>query len=221
MGVGNGLKERLARRAAQEVEENTVVNLGIGIPSLVPDYLPGGFPVLFQSENGIIGIGEAPGIGREDPALCNAGGYPVTLVKGGAFTDSAVAFAMIRRGLIDLTILGSLQVSGKGDLANWIIPGKKVPGMGGATELAACARRVIVVMTHTDKFGGPKILRECTLPLTARECVSMIITDQAVFRFENGEMVLKEIFKPFTIEDIRSSTEAEFSVDPHMLFMEG
>nr|ACQ90611.1 succinyl-CoA transferase B subunit [Bacillus sp. 071] len=180
MGLGNELKDKLAKRAALEVKEHMIVNLGIGIPSLVPNHLPPGFPVVFQSENGIIGIGPEPVQGQEDENLCNAGGYPVSLMNGGCYTDSSIAFAMIRRGKVDLTILGSLQVSEKGDLANWIIPGKKVPGMGGATELASKAKRVIVLMTHLDKKSGSKIVRECTLPITTRSCVSMIITDRAV-----------------------------------------
>ncbi|PFA70135.1 acyl CoA:acetate/3-ketoacid CoA transferase subunit beta [Bacillus sp. AFS015802] len=214
MGLGSELKVKMAKRAALEVKENMIVNLGIGIPSLVPDHLPPGFPVVFQSENGIIGIGPAPGEGYEDEHLCNAGGFPVSLMNGGCYTDSSIAFAMIRRGKIDLTILGSLQVSEKGDLANWIIPGKKVPGMGGATELASKARKVIVLMTHLDKNGGSKIVKECTLPLTASRCVSMIITDRAVFFIENDQLILREIFNPYTLKDIKETTDARYILSP-------
>ncbi|MGM0751147.1 MAG: 3-oxoacid CoA-transferase subunit B [Bacillota bacterium] len=212
MGMGNELKDKLAKRAALEVKEHMIVNLGIGIPSLVPNHLPPGFPVVFQSENGIIGMGPSPGEGKEDENLCNAGGFPVSLMKGGCYTDSSIAFAMIRRGKIDLTILGSLQVSEKGDIANWIIPGKKVPGMGGATELASRAKKVIVLMTHLDKSGESKIVRECTLPLTARSCVSMIITDRAVFTIENDQLILCEIFSPYTLQDIKESTDARYTL---------
>ncbi|UXH44748.1 3-oxoacid CoA-transferase subunit B [Rossellomorea vietnamensis] len=219
MGLGNELKDKMAKRAALEVKENMMVNLGIGIPSLVPNHLPQGFPVIFQSENGIIGIGPAPLEGHEDENLCNAGGFPVSLMEGGCYTDSSIAFAMIRRGKIDLTILGSLQVSEKGDLANWIIPGKKVPGMGGATELASKAKKVIVLMTHLDKNGGSKIVRECTLPLTARRCVSMIITDRAVFSLEEEHLILREIFNPYTLKDIEESTEARYIISPDIKFI--
>ncbi|WP_226675160.1 3-oxoacid CoA-transferase subunit B [Rossellomorea aquimaris] len=219
MGLGNELKDKMAMRAAKEVKENMIVNLGIGIPSLVPNHLPPKFPVVFQSENGIIGIGPAPVTGAEDENLCNAGGFPVSLMDGGCYTDSSIAFAMIRRGKIDLTILGSLQVSEKGDLANWIIPGKKVPGMGGATELASKAKKVIVLMTHLDKQGGSKVVRECTLPLTAGRCVSMIITDRAVFTIKENQLFLIEIFHPFTIKDIEESTEARFSLSPEIRYI--
>ncbi|MBW3113206.1 MULTISPECIES: 3-oxoacid CoA-transferase subunit B [Bacillaceae] len=219
MGLGNELKDKMAMRAAKEVKENMIVNLGIGIPSLVPNHLPPEFPVVFQSENGIIGIGPAPVTGAEDENLCNAGGFPVSLMDGGCYTDSSIAFAMIRRGKIDLTILGSLQVSEKGDLANWIIPGKKVPGMGGATELASKAKKVIVLMTHLDKQGGSKVVRECTLPLTAGRCVSMIITDRAVFTIKENQLFLIEIFHPFTIKDIEESTEARFSLSPEIRYI--
>lgn len=215
-----GIKNRLAKRAAQEVKEGMVVNLGIGIPSLVPNHLPSGYGVIFHSENGIVGIGAAPPKGMEDENLCNAGGFPVSLINGGSYTDSAAAFAMIRRGKIDLTILGSLQVSEKGDLANWIIPGKKVPGMGGATELASKAKKVIVLMTHLDKHLNSKLVKECTLPLTAKQCVSMIITDRGVFSVNQGQLTLIEVFRPFSLEEIKESTEAEYSISPDLHYIE-
>jgi acetate CoA/acetoacetate CoA-transferase beta subunit len=215
-----GIKNRLAKRAAREVKEGMVVNLGIGIPSLVPNHLPSGYEVIFQSENGIVGIGAAPDKGSEDENLCNAGGFPVSLINGGCYTDSAAAFAMIRRGKIDLTILGSLQVSEKGDLANWIIPGKKVPGMGGATELASKAKKVIVLMTHLDKYHHSKLVKECSLPLTAKQCVSMIITDRGVFTIDKGRLTLIEVFRPYSIEEINNSTEAEFFISPQVTYMD-
>ncbi len=215
-----GIKNKLAKRAAREVKEGMIVNLGIGIPSLVPNHLPTGYGVIFHSENGIVGIGHAPSKGMEDENLCNAGGFPVSLNAGGSYTDSAAAFAMIRRGKIDLTILGSLQVSEKGDLANWIIPGKKIPGMGGATELASKAKKVIVLMTHLDKHHRSKLVKECTLPLTAKQCVSMIITERGVFSIDHGRLTLIEIFHPYTLEEIRDSTEADFMTSPQMIYSE-
>ncbi|MEL3973587.1 3-oxoacid CoA-transferase subunit B [Rossellomorea oryzaecorticis] len=220
MEMDMGIKNRLARRAAQEVKEGMVVNLGIGIPSLVPNHLPSGYGVIFHSENGIVGIGAATPNGTEDENLCNAGGFPVSLIKGGSYTDSAAAFAMIRRGKIDLTILGSLQVSEKGDLANWIIPGKKVPGMGGATELASKAKKVIVLMTHLDKYLNSKLVKECTLPLTAKQCVSMIITDRGVFSVNNGQLTLIEVFRPFSLEEIKESTEADYIISSDLHYIE-
>ncbi|WP_064091344.1 3-oxoacid CoA-transferase subunit B [Rossellomorea aquimaris] len=220
MGLGDEMKNKLAKRASLEVKENMVVNLGIGIPSLVPNHLPSHYPVIFHSENGIIGIGPAPRPGNENGNLCNAGGFPVSLNKGGCYTDSSIAFAMIRRGKIDLTILGSLQVSEEGDLANWIIPGKKVPGMGGATELATKASRVIVLMTHLDKYGNSKIVKECTLPLTAKKCISMIITDRAVFSMDQNQLILKEVFKPFSLQDIKDSTEANYMICPNLAYID-
>lgn len=215
-----GIKNKLAKRAAREVKEGMTVNLGIGIPSLVPNHLPSGYGAVFQSENGIVGIGAAPPKGKEDENLCNAGGFPVSLVNGGSYTDSAVSFAMIRRGKIDLTILGSLQVSEKGDLANWIIPGKKVPGMGGATELASKAKRVIVLMTHLDKHNTSKLVKECTLPLTAKQCVSMIITDRGVFSINQGRLMLVEIFRPYTLKEIKDYTDADFVTSPDLLYID-
>lgn len=215
-----GIKNKLAKRAAREVKEGMTVNLGIGIPSLVPNHLPSGYGAVFQSENGIVGIGAAPPKGKEDENLCNAGGFPVSLVNGGSYTDSAVSFAMIRRGKIDLTILGSLEVSEKGDLANWIIPGKKVPGMGGATELASKAKRVIVLMTHLDKHNTSKLVKECTLPLTAKQCVSMIITDRGVFSINQGRLILVEIFRPYTLKEIKDYTDADFVTSPDLLYID-
>ncbi|MEC1260017.1 3-oxoacid CoA-transferase subunit B [Bacillus swezeyi] len=213
MGLGVMVREQIAKRAAEEVKNGMVVNLGIGIPSLVPNFIDPGVSVMVQSENGVLGIGESPEEGREDENLCNAAGYPVTVVKGASYFDSALSFGMIRKGCIDLTILGSLQVSQSGDLANWIVPGKKVPGMGGAMELAQKAKKVIVVMSHTDKSGAPKLVKNCTLPLTAKGCVDMVITDKAVITIENDGFVLKELMNEADLEDVLRLTDGKIKID--------
>lgn len=212
MGMGVDLRNRMARRASEEISSGMVVNLGIGIPSLVPNHLSADLNVMFQAENGIIGMGESPEKGHEDENLCNAGGFPVTVLPGVSYCDSAVAFGMIRRGRVDLTILGSLQVSQKGDLANWIVPGKKIPGMGGAMELAQKARKVAVLMNHTDKNGISKIVETCTLPLTASNCVDIVITDLAVFKIIEGLLTLTERFAPYTVADITAKTACDFFI---------
>jgi acetate CoA/acetoacetate CoA-transferase beta subunit len=219
--VGLGVREKnaMAARAAQEISEGMVVNLGIGIPSLVPNHVKEVKNILFHAENGILGIGKSPAEGEEDPNLCNAGGFPVTLERGGSYFDSLTAFSIIRRGLLDLTILGALEVSGRGDLANWIIPGKKVPGMGGATELAMKTKKVIVVMAHRDKYGNSKIVKECKLPLTAKGCVNMIITDMGVFETTETGLRLLEIFYPYTLSDITQNTEADFEAADNLGFI--
>jgi acetate CoA/acetoacetate CoA-transferase beta subunit len=216
MGMGVDVRNRLARRAAEEILPGMIVNLGIGIPSLVPNHLPDDSMVMFHAENGITGMGPSPAKGEEDENLCNAGGFPVTLNTGGSYCDSAVSFAMIRKGRVDITILGSLQVSERGDLANWIVPGKKVPGMGGAMELAQKAKKVIVLMNHCDKNGNPKILRECTLPLTSKSCVNLIITELAVFQVTQEGLVLTEMFSPYNAVDIANKTECEFTISKSM-----
>ncbi|PLR98874.1 3-oxoacid CoA-transferase subunit B [Bacillus sp. T33-2] len=210
MGMGNEIRNRMAKRAAEEIKPGMVVNLGIGIPSLVPDHLPSGMNVMFHAENGIVGMGETPAKGEEDENLCNAGGFPVTTVLGASYCDSSVAFGMIRRGRVDISILGSLQVSQTGDLANWIVPGKKVPGMGGAMELAQKAKKLVVLMSHTDKNGQPKILERCTLPLTSGRCVDLIITDLAVFEISGGTLKLRELFFPRTVEEVAEKTACQF-----------
>lgn len=202
----------MAKRAAAEIQKGMLVNLGIGIPSLVPNYLKEDLHVMFHAENGIVGMGPSPLSGEEDENLCNAGGLPVTIVDGSSYCDSTIAFGMIRRGRVDISILGALQVSEKGDLANWIVPGKKVPGMGGAMELAQKARKLIVVMNHTDKNGMPKLVKECSLPLTSSKCVDMIITDMAVFQVNSEGLILYEYFYPFTINEIKRMTGCSFRV---------
>lgn len=208
MALGELERQKIAKRAAQEIKDGMTVNLGIGIPTLVADYIPQEKSVMFHAENGILGVGPSPQEGKEDENLCNAGGFPVTLVPGASYFDSTLAFGMIRRGLIDLTILGALEVSEKGDLANWIVPGKKVPGMGGAIDLAQKSRRVIVVMNHTDGKGRPKIVTSCSLPLTAPRCVNLIITERAVIEVQDEGLVLQEILPPYSLEEVVQSTGA-------------
>jgi acetate CoA/acetoacetate CoA-transferase beta subunit len=193
-----------------------VVNLGIGIPSLVPNYLSAETMVMFHAENGITGMGPSPAKGEEDENLCNAGGFPVTLNCGGSYCDSSIAFGMIRTGRVDITILGSLQVSQNGDLANWIVPGKKVPGMGGAMELAQKAKKVIVVMNHCDKYGNPKIVTSCSLPLTSSSCVNLIVTDLAVFQVTGEGLLLTELFAPYNVEDVVNKTGCEFKISQNV-----
>jgi acetate CoA/acetoacetate CoA-transferase beta subunit len=212
MGMGIDVRNKMAKRAAEEISSGMVVNLGIGIPSLVPNHLNNDMNVMFHAENGIVGMGESPEKGHEDENLCNAGGFPVTVLPGSSYCDSAVAFGMIRRGRVDLTILGSLQVSKNGDLANWIVPGKKVPGMGGAMELSQKARKVAVLMNHTDKNGNPKIVDSCTLPLTASNCVDLVVTDLAVFKIIDSSLILAERFAPYTIAEITAKTACDFSI---------
>ncbi|MDQ0861701.1 MULTISPECIES: 3-oxoacid CoA-transferase subunit B [Bacillaceae] len=212
MGMGVDVRNRIAKRAAKEIHDGLIVNLGIGIPTLVADHLPQDIHVLFHAENGVLGTGPSPNPGQEDPALCNAGGFPITTVTGASYFDSATAFGMIRRGYIDITILGALEVSEKGDLANWIVPGKRVPGMGGAMELAQKAKKVIVLMNHVNKQGESKILKECTLPLTARRSVDLIITDMAVMEVKKEGLVLKEVMAPYTVDEVIANTEATLKI---------
>ncbi|MFD0049471.1 3-oxoacid CoA-transferase subunit B [Actinomycetes bacterium NPDC127524] len=212
MGLGEDIRKKLAKRAAEEIKNGMLVNLGIGIPSLVPDFLPENHTVMFHAENGIAGMGQTPKNGEEDPHLCNAGGFPVSVRNGASYFDSTVAFGMIRRGKVDVTVLGALQVSENGDLANWIVPGKKVPGMGGAMELASKAKKVIVLMNHTDKWGAPKLVETCTLPLTSKRCVHMIITEMGVFSVSEAGLVLSDLFRPFSVSDVVQKTSAKFTV---------
>jgi acetate CoA/acetoacetate CoA-transferase beta subunit len=214
MGLGIEIRQQMAKRAAEEIQSGMIVNLGIGIPSLVPNHLPPNLQVMFHAENGILGMGPSPKMGEEDENLCNAGGFPVTVREGASYFDSSLAFGMIRKGKIDITILGALEVSEKGDLANWIVPGRKVPGMGGAMELAQKAKKVIVLMNHTDKQGHPKIVSQCSLPLTSTTCVDLIITDMAVFQVTSEGLLLSELFEPHKIEDIHLKTGCTFTTNP-------
>jgi 3-oxoacid CoA-transferase subunit B len=207
-------REQLAKRAAQELRDGYYVNLGIGIPTLVANYVPEGMTVVLHSENGLLGIGPFPEDSEVDPDLINAGKQTVTAVPGASYFDSAASFAMIRGGHIDLAILGALEVSQAGDIANWMVPGKMVKGMGGAMDLVAGAKRVVVVMTHNDKSGAPKLLRDCTLPLTGKNCIDLIITEKAVFEVDRQahQLVLIEKQPEFSLEDLRACTEADFRV---------
>ncbi|MBW5448584.1 3-oxoacid CoA-transferase subunit B [Cohnella sp. CFH 77786] len=212
MGMGEASRDRIAERAARELKDGMVVNLGIGIPTRVADFIPSGVRVVFHAENGILGAGPSPVPGEEDPFLCNAGGFPVTLAEGASYCDSAIAFAMIRRGCIDMTVLGALEVSQRGDLANWIVPGKRAAGIGGAMELAQKAKKVVAVMNHVNRDGEPKIRKRCALPLTARECVDLIITDMAVIAVTPEGLELREIMSPYTLEEVVSRTDAELRI---------
>lgn len=207
----NMIREIIAKRVAKELKDGDVVNLGIGLPTLVANYIPEDIDVTFQSENGFVGLGPAPEPGQEDKDLVNAGGQPVTIKPGGAFFDSSMSFAIIRGGHVDATVLGALQVDQKGNLANWMIPGKMVPGMGGAMDLVVGAKKVIVAMEHTAK-GNPKILKECTLPLTAAGEVNLIVTEMAVIEVTEKGLVLKELGPEATVEDVIAATEAELII---------
>jgi acetate CoA/acetoacetate CoA-transferase beta subunit len=209
-------RQVIAQRAAREVKDGMIVNLGIGIPSLVPDYLDASIHVFFQAENGILGMGPTP-VANPDGNLSNAAGYPVSLLPGGSYFDSALAFGMIRRGFIDISILGALQVSANGNLANWIVPGKRVPGVGGAMELAYGAKNLIALMTHCEKDGRPKIVSECTLPITTFDCVKKIITEMAVFTIADDALQLDEVMPGFSVADIKNSTGSDFTISNSLI----
>ena len=199
--------EVIAKRAAKEMRDGYVVNLGIGIPTKIPNYIPDSVKIILQSENGLLGMGPSPEAGKEDKNLLNAGGIYVTAVPGASSFDSAMSFSIIRGGHVDITMLGALQVDEKGNLANWIIPGKRAPGMGGAMDLIVGAKRVIITMEHTAK-GEKKILKECNLPLTAAGQVNMIITEMCVLEVTPQGLVLSEINPEFTVEQVLEATEA-------------
>ena len=213
------VQEYIAQRVAKELHDGDVVNLGIGLPTLVANYVPHEKAVMFQSENGFVGLGPTPSEENLDPYITNAGGKPVTIKTGGIFFDSATSFGIIRGGHVDLTVLGALQVDEKGNIANYMIPGKMVPGMGGAMDLISGARKVIVAMEHTAK-GSVKILKECTLPLTAANEVNLIVTEMGVMEVTEKGLVLKEINPEFTVEEVQAVTEPTLIIAEDLKNME-
>ncbi len=213
-------QEFIAKRVAMELEEGNIVNLGIGLPTLVANFVPADKTVYFQSENGFIGLGPVPETGKEDRDIVNAGGACVTILPGGVFFDSATSFGIIRGGHVDITVLGALQVDEKANIANYMIPGKMVPGMGGAMDLLSGAKKVIVAMEHTAK-GSPKLLRQCNLPLTAVNAVDLIITEMGVIRMKPEGFELVEYNPEFTVEEIKAATDAELHISPDLKEMAG
>lgn len=213
-------RELIAKRVAKEFKDGNLANLGIGMPTLVANYIPAGVEVTLQSENGFIGMGPTPLPGQEDPDITNAGAQFVTVLTGGAFFDSAASFGIIRGGHLDITVLGALEVDADGNLANWMVPGKLVPGMGGAMDLTVGAKKVIIAMEHTAKDGSPKILKKCSLPLTAKNQVDLIVTEMAVIEVTKAGLVLQEVAPGLTAQDVQKATAAELIISPDLKVME-
>ena len=205
-------KEQIAKRIAQELQDGFYVNLGIGIPTLVANYIPEGVEVVLQSENGLLGMGPFPFEGEEDADLINAGKQTITTVPGSAFFDSAMSFGMIRAGKVDLTVLGAMEVNDRGDIANWKIPGKMVKGMGGAMDLVASAKNIIVAMQHVNKSGESKLLKECSLPITGIGCVKKVVTELGVFNINENGFELIEIAPGVSVEDVKAKTEGRLVI---------
>ncbi len=206
-------KTLIAERAARELRPGEVVNLGIGIPNMIPGYLGSDTAIFLHTENGLLGVGPRPGEGELDPDLVDAAKRPITALPGASYFDSASSFAMIRGGHVDVAVLGALQVSERGDIANWAIPGKDVLGVGGAMDLVVGARRVIVTMTSTTPSGAAKLVHECTFPLTAREAVDVVVTELAVFRIQDGSLTLTELLDGASVDDVQQVTEAEYTIE--------
>ncbi|MCB9251787.1 MAG: CoA transferase subunit B [Flavobacteriales bacterium] len=213
-------KNQIARVISRELRDGYYVNLGIGIPTLVANYIPDGMEVVLQSENGLLGMGPFPYEGEEDPDLINAGKQTITTVPGSVFFDSAMSFGMIRSGNVDLTVLGAMEVADNGDIANWKIPGKMVKGMGGAMDLVASAKNIIVAMQHTNKAGESKLLKKCTLPITGLACVRKVVTELGVFLITERGFELKEIAPGVTVEEIKQKTEGRLVVEGEIPVLE-
>lgn len=213
-------RELMVLRVCQELKDGMVVNLGLGLPTLLADIIPGDIDVLLHAENGVLGYGPYAAEGEEDPDTINPGGAHVTLRPGASFFNSAESFALVRGGHVDVAVLGALQVSEAGDLANWMVPERRVGGIGGAMDLVAGAKRVIAVMEHTDRSGRPKLVRECTYPLTGRRCVDMVVTDLAVIMVTTDGLLLTELAPGVTIEDVRLRSDARLSISPYLQVMQ-